>query len=1540
MSDVVAIQSRNRLGYERSRGRVEQLELRRLLAGLVNTGTADDQIWNLAATADEVEIHAISTSDFVITSRNGAFDATPFTFAGSGNTVAINLGDGADVAILTDLRGTNVDGKLTINGEVGDDTIIYSTNVSSGLTITDSSLTETGFSSTLSSFERAVLTAPTVTSGTFSGQVIVASGVPNWVAQGPGPLTGGQVTGIPNQPVTGSIEEVAVHPFDLSSMYVGTVGGGVWRNSDISVLFDTDQSTLTADAQARLNVFADFLTANPALAVSIVGHTDDTGDQVTVNQPLSVARALEVKNFLVNAGIDAGRLADSGQGELQPVDSNTTVTGREHNRRVELTVNHWVPLTDHFPSLSTSTLAISPLDADGIPVTEATPTSKLVIYAGTGTVSSAGSLFAALGNPSAIGILKSTDGGATWKILDDLAGGTITAIQVFDNGDLLVSTNAANASKTGLFRSTDGGDTFLDVAVQTIGFLVDGINNDGDAQTDEADEAFPAAAVSDVVLDPGNSMRAYVAVPRQGVFITNDRGVSWNPVNTGITTIANAKRIMLAVSPSTNTANRRVYAATIGNVQPLSATSNAGALTLTVSASTVIEAGDTIQLAGAELDGLDNDAANGIDDVGEAPLRERWVVATVGAIVGGNRVITLTAANADGIDNDRNGAVDDATETASANQGLFRQWGPGATVTSLEGSRHRLSGLFRSDDLGANWTAVALPGTVESGSFVGIHSGAQGDTHFSIAVDPLDKTIVYVGGDRQPSTSTSIGSTDFTGRLFRGNANTGVWEAITDNGANNTAPHADSREMTFRGMHVVEVDDGGIYQLRNAASPGEAWESLNADLSLTEFYSLAYDPVSHVILGGTQDIGNALQSSQDSTTWNTLAKGDGTVVGFSGTKAIYSNPQLDGFTIDRAGILNAPAANTSVLILPGSTNVQNNDIVSIGGFLHNVQNVIANPGLPAGSLQVTLASSMPNAHVAGEIAEISPPLTVAGGVTNAQFVTPFVINRINPFSILIGTHTVYESTTLGRTLTALGTTTGSGANILGEVHSLIYGGRETGVSKPNVIWVGTDPGTTPATAPADFHPLWLRQANSAVNGALSPVTSFTTEVGVAVKDIAVDPDDWRNVFVLDAAGDVWFSPNAGQSAVFAGDNGPNTVFWNKLTDNLGSLPGTKLLEQIAVKNDGGTFVLLAGGQGGVFRRIGSGHWQLFGSGLPNALVTSLEIVDGTDDLLLAGTFGRGAWSVPEASLELSVPSKLELRGSASNDVFVLQRDAATPWMLDVFQFLDTDAMPAQPSFSVPYLSLTSINIDGGSGADRFVIDAAAGAVAAFPNAITIVGGGGPGNDELVLKAPTDPNALSFDSGIVGTVAAGSNVSVITDVFGETLSQNVTWSGMELVNDTELLVPPTAEVVASGLNVLANAFTDFLTQAMDGVKIPGLDAASLTGALNGLIVENLRPKELPFVPSSAVPGSDQVQIDNGLSVLLRIFQGGRPESRGHWLLCDSRRRRARTCVGESRWESAQQQRIARQYDGSAMGCGFGRRFAVYRKRRGCSSGRCS
>ena len=73
----------------------------------------------------------------------------------------------------------------------------------------------------------------------------------------------------------------------------------------------------------------------PSSKFSIEGHTDSDGKD-TLNQKLSEDRAAAVKNYLIENGVDAGRLTSVGYGETKPIASNKTKTGKAQNRRVEV----------------------------------------------------------------------------------------------------------------------------------------------------------------------------------------------------------------------------------------------------------------------------------------------------------------------------------------------------------------------------------------------------------------------------------------------------------------------------------------------------------------------------------------------------------------------------------------------------------------------------------------------------------------------------------------------------------------------------------------------------------------------------------------------------------------------------------------------------------------------------------------------------------------------------------------------------------------------------------------------------------------------------------------------------------------------------------------------------------------------------------------------------------------------------------------------------------------------------------------------------
>lgn len=103
------------------------------------------------------------------------------------------------------------------------------------------------------------------------------------------------------------------------------------------VLFETGSARLRPAALERLRPLASYLGANPDVPVRIDGHTDSVGSDSS-NQLLSERRAESVRQALSAMGVDGNEFVVAGHGETMPAASNANATGRQLNRRVEVTL--------------------------------------------------------------------------------------------------------------------------------------------------------------------------------------------------------------------------------------------------------------------------------------------------------------------------------------------------------------------------------------------------------------------------------------------------------------------------------------------------------------------------------------------------------------------------------------------------------------------------------------------------------------------------------------------------------------------------------------------------------------------------------------------------------------------------------------------------------------------------------------------------------------------------------------------------------------------------------------------------------------------------------------------------------------------------------------------------------------------------------------------------------------------------------------------------------------------------------------------------
>ncbi len=639
-------------------------------------------------------------------------------------------------------------------------------------------------------------------------------------------------------------------------------------------------------------------------------------------------------------------------------------------------------------------------------------------------------------------------------------------------------------------------------------------------------------------------------------------------------------------------------------------------------------------------------------------------------------------------------------------------------------------GFFRSGDGGSSWVQMDTPQTNENAGAFGLNprgnkgpgpgapaaeiAGGQGTIHFSILADPTNDNIVYVGGDRQPHANegsgpvqfpNSLGATDFSGRLFRGDASQSAgnqWQHLTHSDslgaagggtANSSAPHADSREMVFDANgNIVEVDDGGIYLRTSPQDNTGDWFSLNGNLQVTESHDVAYDPISDILISGNQDTGTTEQTSTSSQTWRSVSTADG------GDVAVDS--------ITRAG---------------------NNQSIRYSSF----QNL--------GAFRRRIVDSNNNV-----VSTVFPSLTVVrrSPPFDPQFDTPIALNAIDATHIMFGgDNGLYESRNQGDNITQIA------ANVItpsSTSNPIAYGGRSGGVDNLHVVYAGDENG--------DIH---VRTTSGGVFTATDPDgSSFDL-----IRDVRLDPDEWQTAFAIDDD-QIFSTTTAGASwSDITGDLAAGSVLRSieYIVGTVDALAvGTNLGVFVSLVTSLGTWVQFGSGLPNVpvwdmdydatddvlaVGTLGRGVWTLPNASTelptpdpspPQGLVvsTTSDVVDGdfsvgqlslreaigiANDLAGANTitFDAGVFTGGANSLirlrgtELEITETLTIDGSAGTDV-VITADASgndTPmggtFITDVTASLTADAASLDDNSRVINftaagdLTLSGLTITGG-----------------------------------------------------------------------------------------------------------------------------------------------------------------------------------------------------------------------------------------------------
>src|SRR5665213_222210 len=115
-----------------------------------------------------------------------------------------------------------------------------------------------------------------------------------------------------------------------------TARGLIVNMSD--VLFDTAKYSLRPAAREKLAKVAGIILGHPGLKIEVEGYTDSIGAD-DYNMTLSENRANAVRTYLTGQGIAPENITAKGYGKTNPIADNSTSSGRQMNRRVEMVVS-------------------------------------------------------------------------------------------------------------------------------------------------------------------------------------------------------------------------------------------------------------------------------------------------------------------------------------------------------------------------------------------------------------------------------------------------------------------------------------------------------------------------------------------------------------------------------------------------------------------------------------------------------------------------------------------------------------------------------------------------------------------------------------------------------------------------------------------------------------------------------------------------------------------------------------------------------------------------------------------------------------------------------------------------------------------------------------------------------------------------------------------------------------------------------------------------------------------------------------------------
>ena len=512
----------------------------------------------------------------------------------------------------------------------------------------------------------------------------------------------------------------------------------------------------------------------------------------------------------------------------------------------------WTPLTDDQPSLAMGAIAID-------------PTNSNIIYAGTGEAAFAGdSYFGA-------GLLKSSDGGATWRqitgpvssidprtpvflnasfhalVVDPSVPSTLyAATEETATSSAVGSTQAVPLGERGIWKSTDAGLTWRNV--NPVGSI-------------------PDKSGTDVLVDPRQPSRVVAALREEGLYRSASGGEpgTWEKLTGGLPT-SGFFRIKLAVGP------------------PLPPSANSTFFTAFTSPPTLTAFGELMGIYRSTDNGASWVKLGGPPDQGQQLI---YNLALAADPVDANILYFGTSINSVGTANIVWRSRDGGTSWFDISRGDGASGGLHADTHWIAISPSNRDILFTANDGGVWRTNNATSDVVR---WTALNDTLNITQFYSIALHPSDPNVL-IGGTQDNGTNRYSGSVDWS--QMRGGDGGAT---LIDQSAPEVFYHTFFNFNNFGGLSPifgpeVSLNSGGTWSRRGCFSCTAQTGGLNPSDRMTQFAPMAQHPgftgaSGNVIYFGTHRL---YRTADRGVTWTGLgASMDG--FGADLTKSIAPGP--------------------------------------------------------------------------------------------------------------------------------------------------------------------------------------------------------------------------------------------------------------------------------------------------------------------------------------------------------------------------------------------------------------------------------------------------------------------------------------------------------------------------------------------------------------------------------------------------------------------------------------------------------------------------